>query len=112
MHASKLTKMKNSGKSCVHMSNDRRMRAGTKGKSSDRERDVGRHEIIMLLSRFESSIRENGPLKRQAAFLPKHLALKEAREKDLDDARRKIIEQERQSVRLQGQLEELKPRVS
>jgi hypothetical protein len=112
MRAGKLTKMKNSGKSSVRMSDVRRMRAEMNGKSSDRERDVGEHEITMPLSRFEALISENGALKHQAEFLLEDLTLKEAREKDLDDARRKIVEQERLVGRLEGQLEALKPRVS
>ena len=57
-------------------------------------------------------ISENGALKRQAEFLLEDLTLKEAREKDFDDARRKILEQERLIGRLEGQLEAFKPRVS
>ena len=79
--------------------------------SSDRERDVEGDEITIPLSRFEALISENGALKRQAEFLLGDLTLKEGTEKDLDDARRKILEQERLIGRLEGQLEALKPRV-
>jgi hypothetical protein len=112
MQAGKLTKMKRSGRSCVRMSDVRRMRAEMNGKSSERERDIEGDEITMPLSRFEALISENGALKRQAEFLLEDLTLKEAREKDLDDARRKIVEQERLIGRLEGQLEALKPHVS
>lgn len=66
----------------------------------------------MPLARFQALISENGALKRQAEFLLEDLTLKEAREKDLDDARRKILQQERLIGRLEGQLEAFRPRIS
>ena len=63
-------------------------------------------------SRFEALISENGELKCRTEFLLEDLTLKEPREKDFDDARGKIVEQERLIGRLEGQPEALKPRVS
>ncbi|MFZ2446690.1 MAG: hypothetical protein WAW37_10055 [Syntrophobacteraceae bacterium] len=62
-------------------------------------------------SRFEELISENGALKHHAEFLLEDLTLKEAREKDLDGARRKILEPERLIARLERELEAFKPRV-
>ena len=72
----------------------------------------GGEEITLSLSSFEALISENGALKRQAEFLLEDLSLKEAREKDLEDMRRKVLEQERLIGRLEGQIEALRPRVS
>jgi excisionase family DNA binding protein len=110
IEAGRLEKLKDGSKSCVRMGEVRALRAAMKAENG--KTDNGGEEITLSLSRFEELISENGALKRQAEFLLEDLTLKEAREKDLEDARRKIVEQERLIGRLEGQLEALKPRVS
>jgi excisionase family DNA binding protein len=110
IEAGRLEKLKDGSKSCVRMGEVRALRAAMKAENG--KTDNGGEEITLSLSRFEELISENGALERQAEFLLENLTLKEAREKDLEDARRKILEQERLIGRLEGQLEALKPRVS
>jgi len=106
VEAGKLTKLKDGSKSCVRMSDVRKLRAEMNGKLNDPER-TGEEDIMLSRSRFEELISENAALKRQAEFLLEDLTLKEAREKDLDDARRKILEQERIIGQLEGRLQVL-----
>jgi excisionase family DNA binding protein len=110
IEAGRLEKLKDGSKSCVRMGEVRALRAAMKAENG--KTDNGGEEITLSLSRFEELISENGALKRQAEFLLEDLTLKEAREKDLEDARRKIVEQERLIGRLEGQLEAFKPRAS
>ena len=110
IEAGKIEKLKDGSKSCVRMDEVRALRAAMQPENGKGEN--GGEEITLSLSRFEALISENGALKRQAEFLLEDLSLKEAREKDLEDMRRKVLEQERLIGRLEGQLEAFKPRAS